>query len=455
MVSLIVARDKFFGIGKDGKIPWHIPEEMAFFKNTTASGVVCMGRKTWDSIPNKNKPLSGRINIILTSKKIISAAGEIYVSTWDELLTELSLRKYKTKEKFVIGGSTLYDQFLKAQLVTKMYVTEIPQDHKCNLHFEFDKSQFSEPEAILKSEKFTVMQYKYINKEEMQVIDTLRDVINNGYERNDRTGIGNISIFCREMRFSLTNNKFPFLTTRPLPLRQIFYELMWFLQGRTDNQWLREKKTHIWDANSNSEFLKANNLQLNEWDCGPTYGFQMRHHGAKYINCNTDYTGQGKDQLRQAIELIKSNPDSRRIIIDLWNPDDIDKMALPPCAYCYQFRVEGKYLSCKLTQRSSDIALAGGWNIATASLLTILIAKVTNLEPKEVVWSPSDIHIYKNQTACVNTQLSRLPNVYPLLKVNYIGQLEDAVEELCSIKFKDLQLQLYDPLPRITIAMNA
>jgi thymidylate synthase len=274
------------------------------------------------------------------------------------------------------------------------------------------------------------------NAEEFKFLCVLQSILHKTTFKDNRTGTKTKSIFSPpELRFSLENNSLPLLTTRKLPLRHIFEELMWFIRGQTDVRILRNKNIHIWDDNSSIEFLTANGFyHIPEWNIGKSYGYQFRH--AKI------------DQLYEAIQLINKNPTSRRIIINLWNVEDLMEMVLPPCLFCYQFHVEDGTLSCKATQRSSDISLAGGWNITTISLLTILIAKVCNLKPKEIIWSVGDAHIYENQITGVETQLSRCPRPFPRL------HLLDK-KEITQFEFTDLILEDYNPYPSIKLAMNA
>jgi len=286
--------------------------------------------------------------------------------------------------------------------------------------------------------------------EEVNFLNILRDILKQP-DRSDRTTIGTKSIFSPpELRFSLRNGQFPLLTTRKINLKFVFEELMWFLRGQTDVSVLREKGIHIWDGNTNRSFLDQRGLaHYNDWDLGPSYGFQFRHSGAPYIDCKTDYTGQGVDQLQYVIDEIKRNPYSRRLVINLWNPSDLGKMALQPCGFCYQFYVSNGELSCKLTQRSSDIALAGGWNVASASLLTIFIASVCDLTPGELVWSIGDAHIYLNQLDAVRIQLQRDPKPFPTLR------LKQTRKNITEYEFTDIELHNYTPYNHIKIHFNA
>lgn len=287
--------------------------------------------------------------------------------------------------------------------------------------------------------------------QEQQILDTLSTILTQGETRIDRTGVGTKSIFGVDMRFDLSNHTFPLITTRKISLRMVFEELMWFLRGQTDAKILKKKKVHVWNPNSSRDFLDKRGLtHYEEGDIGSAYGFQFRHFGAKYVNCHTDYKNQGFDQLAYVIDLLKTNPTSRRIIMNIWNPTVLDEVALPACLFCYQFYVsEGKYLSCKLTQRSSDISLAGGWNIATGSLLVYMLSALCGYEPKELIWSVGDCHIYLNQIEGVEEQLKRTPRVSPKL---HLVKIPDRIEEF---EYDCFRLEDYMPHPAIKLKLNA
>jgi thymidylate synthase len=231
-------------------------------------------------------------------------------------------------------------------------------------------------------------------------------------------------------------------------LRGIFAELMLFIRGQTNNQILEDQRISVWRGNTTRDFLDARGLQhMPVGDMGASYGFLFRHFGAKYDTCLTDYTGQGVDQLGNLIQTIKASPNDRRLIISLWSPPDLDKCPLPPCLYNYQFYIHGKNLSCMMTQRSSDFAVAGGWNIATGALLTYLIAAVCKLEPYELIWNLGDVHIYNNLTEQTKQQLVRCPRVFPKLYINKKENIED-------FEFSDLELLCYDPHESIEMILN-
>lgn len=276
------------------------------------------------------------------------------------------------------------------------------------------------------------------------------DGINNKVHQ-ERTGKGAVSLFGRSLRFDISKS-FPLLTARKLFFRGIFEELMWFLRGQTNSKILEEKGVTIWKANSSEETLKKLKLPYTEGDCGPIYGHQWRYYGAEYKNCQTDYKGQGYDQIAEVVRLLKEDPFSRRIIINGWNPLDLNKVCLPCCHVLYQFNVREensvKYLDCCFFQRSSDIFLAGGWNIASAALLTYLLASITGYTPGELIWQIGNIHIYSNHLDKVLSYLDREVYPFPTLKIlNKKDNLEDYT-------FEDLLLENYQSGPAIKLEMN-
>lgn len=283
------------------------------------------------------------------------------------------------------------------------------------------------------------MTTQHNNEEECKFLQVLQMILSQPDFRSNRTGVRTKSIFCPpELRFSLRDNQFPLLTTRKLSLRLIFEELMWMIRGQTDVSILQSKRVNVWNANSTREFLdQSGKSHIAEGHIGKSYGYQFRKYGGYY------------DQLLNAIHLIRNDPTNRRIIINLWNPCDLDDMALPPCLYCYQFYVSNGMLSCKATQRSSDITLAGGWNIATISLLTILIAHVCDLVPNEIIWSVGDAHIYENQIESASHQCEQIPKSFPTLHITR------SVKDITQFEFECLELRNYHPQKSISVAMNA
>ncbi len=450
MFNLIVAQDEKGGISLDEALPFKCSEDMKHFRETTEYSVVIMGRKTWDSLPVK--PLPNRVNIVMSrTKGSVTSAFVRWASSLNEILT--MMQEYPEQKKFVIGGRQIYEMFLERNLVNRMYITTIPENCHADLRFPPIRQENWKMvyEKVLSLSPYVMMKvYDRYNFEEKQFLGTLNNILTRGVRKKDRTGVGTLSTFGEQLRFSLEDGRFPLLTHRRVPLRMAFEELMWMIRGQTDAKILAEKKVNIWNDNTTRKFLDGRGLKWEVGDIGPAYGFQLRHYGAKYYGCHHNYAGKGFDQLANVIHLLKNDPSSRRIMFTFWNPADLCKMALPPCAFNYQFYVSGKWLSCKLTQRSSDISLAGGWNIATASLWTYMLAKICGLRPKEVIWSTGDTHIYMNQVAAVKEMVQREPNPFPTIflkspKDNYIENFE----------WSDIILQDYRPQKKIKVAMNA
>ena len=254
-------------------------------------------------------------------------------------------------------------------------------------------------------------------------LELLSHVMNNGVDRSDRTGTGTRSVFGYQMRFDL-NDGFPILTTKKLHLRSIIYELLWFLRGDTNIKWLNENGVSIWDewADKNGEL-------------GPVYGYQWRSWPAP--------DGRHIDQIKNILQMIEKNPDSRRLIVTAWNPALVDEMALPPCHCLFQFYVANGKLSCQLYQRSADIFLGVPFNIASYALLTMMIAQVCGLKLGEFVHTLGDAHLYSNHFEQAKEQLTRQPLALPQMKIN------PDVKDLFAFKFEDFTLENYVSAPHI------
>ncbi|ERM83878.1 thymidylate synthase [Rhodonellum psychrophilum GCM71 = DSM 17998] len=260
-----------------------------------------------------------------------------------------------------------------------------------------------------------------------QYHDLMQHILENGVKKEDRTGTGTISVFGYQMRFNLQDG-FPLITTKKCHLRSIIHELLWFLSGDTNIQYLTDNKVSIW----------------NEWadengDLGPVYGYQWRHW--------PDGKGGEIDQIKNLIHQIKTKPDSRRLIVSAWNVADVDQMALPPCHLLFQFYVAEGKLSCQLYQRSADVFLGVPFNIASYALFTMMVAQVCGLEAGEFVHTFGDAHLYSNHLEQTNLQLSREPKPLPTMKIN------PEVKDILSFKIEDFELTNYDPHPHIKAAV--
>lgn len=254
-------------------------------------------------------------------------------------------------------------------------------------------------------------------------LDLMAKILNEGQDRMDRTGVGTRSIFGTQLRFDLSEG-FPLLTTKKVHLRSIIYELLWFLQGDTNIKYLKDHKVTIWD-----EWADENG------DLGPVYGKQWRS-----WQCPD---GRTIDQISAAVDTIKHNPSSRRIIVTAWNPADVDNMALPPCHALFQFYVAGGKLSCQLYQRSCDFFLGVPFNIASYSLLTMMMAQQCDLIPGDFVWTGGDTHLYLNHFEQAKLQLERTPRPKPVMKIKVKRP------SIFEYQYEDFELEGYDPYPAI------
>ena len=261
-----------------------------------------------------------------------------------------------------------------------------------------------------------------------QYLDLLQYVLDKGTEKKDRTGTGTKSVFGYQMRFNLDDG-FPLMTTKKLHLKSIIYELLWFLKGDTNIKYLNDNQVNIW-----------NEWADKEGNLGHIYGFQWRSWPS--------YQGGSIDQISSVIRSIKENPDSRRHIVSAWNVGDLSNMALPPCHVLFQFYVAEGKLSCQLYQRSADIFLGVPFNIASYSLLLMMVAQVTGLQPFEFVHTLGDAHIYLNHIDQVKLQLEREPRSLPTLKLN------PSVENILNFTYEDFALEGYDPHPHIKAAIS-
>ncbi len=270
-------------------------------------------------------------------------------------------------------------------------------------------------------------------------LELLSRILDEGREREDRTGTGTLGVFGHQMRFDLAEG-FPLLTTKKLHLRSIIIELLWFLQGRTDNEWLNARRVTIWDEWATAEECARFGRQTG--DLGPIYGHQWRNFGATELP-DGSYAADGVDQLRRTVETIRANPWSRRLIVSAWNPAEADRVTLPPCHTLFQFHVQDGRLSCQLYQRSADVFLGVPFNIASYALLTLMTAQVCGLRPGEFVHTFGDAHLYLNHLDQARLQLTRQPRPRPTMR------LAPDVDDLFAFRYPDFRLEGYDPHPHI------
>ena len=531
-------------IGNNGSIPWQISEDMKHFKEITIPNsieypysIVIMGRKTWDSLPVKRRPLSERINIVLSNdidyikkqnlnhdnKMLDSRTGTIF-TTWDMFfnnqeyskIEEILLSKIPSNRQeyiiqaftyYVIGGAQIYNKAIEmcnelgisySINATEIYLTKEQEQMQTKdgttLKYigdtffpkidEFAKITSVSPFHKSKSEDNLLYRFitydillknknknnnnsnnninsninsKLFSTQENDYLSLMRTILEDGSSNDDRTGVGTLSIFGSMLKYDLRDT-FPLCTTKRMFFRAIFEELMFYLSGKTDNKILQEKGIHVWDGNTTREFLDKRGLHhYEEGDMGQTYGFNFRHFGGEYKGCLIDYeTGSknstGFDQLTNVIHLIKTEPSSRRIIIDLWDCSTIQKAALPACLCKYQFNVNvtKKELNLAIYLRSSDYFLANNWNSSCGALFVYLLCNTEgiDLSPGELTVFIADAHLYKSHIEQVKINLEREPFPFPKLLVK--GEKK---KDMTEFKFEDIELIGYKAHPNIKAEM--
>jgi dihydrofolate reductase/thymidylate synthase len=457
------------GIGWKNTLPWTKTnsgkEDMKYFTKVTSfskKNAVIMGRNTWESIPKKYRPLSGRHNFVVSRSKG-SDIGKYVQGAWffkslDRTLDSIynnKLEKLDIDNAFVIGGQQLYEEAIQRKDCEKIFLTEIEKTYKCDTFFPTLPPEFKvtkETFGKTSSAKFLVYQNMADpDSEEYRYLELLKEILKDGETSNDRTGTGIKSIFGKQLCFSIENGTIPLITTKKTFFRGIVEELLFFLRGEHDNRKLQEKNVHIWDGNTSREYLDRSQKQhIQTNDLGLAYGVQWRAAGAKLGDIDTDYRGKGIDQVANVIDLIKNNPTSRRMIINAWNVPQLKDMALVPCHTMYQFYVSQGKLSCMMTQRSADMFLGVPFNIASTATLTHILAKTTGLKTGDIIINFGNAHVYNNHTKQVLRQLERKPMKFPTLKIN--KELNN-ITDIEKLEFKDFELSKYHCHPGIKAQM--
>lgn len=474
-IAVVYVADDANGIGRDGCIPWDLPEEILdYFRRLTSStrdplkcNAVIMGRKTYESIPADRKPLYGHINFVLsrnpeyrhgdTSSKNLHVCG-----CFDDAVKIIDTTYAGAIETiFVVGGRSVYSEAVRAPRCANIHVVRVEGISSCDVCLSpVDETKYKL--AYVSASRTHVadganLRFKFLRYDrlipqkhpEYQYLELVGEMLAVGLPRLDRTGTGTISLFGKSMRFDLRKG-FPLLTTKKVNWISVVEELIWFIKGHTNSNELDKKGVKIWNANGSRSFLDSRGLTQNDQgDLGPIYGWQWRHFGAKYIDSQTDYHGQGIDQLKNLIAEIKNDPMSRRHIISAWNPSDINKMALPPCHIMAQFYVCSGSLSCQMYQRSADLGLGVPFNIASYSLLTHIIAHLCKLDVGEFIHVIGDAHIYRNHITALKTQIDRTPKPFPCVKI------KESLTDIDQIEAADIQLLDYIHHDYIPMLMSA
>ena len=489
-------------IGLNNDLLCRLPEDMKHFKTlssmsaSTRKNVVVMGRKTWFSIPVDKRPLSDRINIVITNNK------NLHKLSGCPLASKIPLIPYnldKNEEKvlfmtfsdfvkiynkckpdtFVIGGAEIYQLFLNSKRLKPeiIHLTELlnyksnNENHKDMIFMPpfFDDYTLEHASHKCFNYKkdifYCFLKYrKHPNKEppessERKYLGLCKHLLEHGESRSDRTNVGTLSSFGHQLHFDISDTV-PLLTTKRVPWKHVIEELLWFCRGDTDAKILQKSGVKIWDGNTSREFLDAQGLSHHdEGVLGPGYGWQMRFFGAKYSQAFADTSRVDKskvggfDQLEYIVHELKNNPFSRRIMMCYWNPPDFSKTALLPCHFSCQFYVrmlnDKMYLDCHFTMRSNDLFLGHPFNIFSYTVLTYIIAVKCGMSPGKLIFSGGDVHIYKNHIQQVQEQLSRRPRPSPKLLINKDVKFKSWDE----ISISDFDVVGYFPHPPIKATM--
>lgn len=455
-------------IGVNNDLLVNLKKDLQFFKNVTTENktsdfnYVLMGRQTYDSLRG---PLKNRYNLVL-SRNVYKPfrgikknnIGPYYLTLEDFLQFYLNKIQYNSKV-FVIGGSQIYNLFLNNFPPSILYITEVkpPKDFKYNdnyqlitmNHFNDNYKLISYSEKHVENEfSYRFLKYIYCTENtttgERNYLKLAEQILKNGTLRTDRTGVGTRSLFGTQLRFDLSNEIIPLLTTRAVPIKGVIEELLFFCRGETDTKILENKGVSIWKGNTTRKFLDNRGLShYSEGVMGPMYGWCWRSFGESYDSNSPNVIlespvpdhlesesfkrkvpiKRGFDQLEHVERLLREDPFSRRIYITNLNPADSDKMCLEPCHVFVQFYVEEidneRYLSCYFTMRSSDYFLASvSFNTTSYSILTHILALRTGMKAKEIVYNAVDTHIYNNHISQVKTQLMRVPSPFPKLAID-------------------------------------
>lgn len=534
MIKIIVAvgeyvPDKGFPIGKCGEMPWHCSEDLKWFKKTTEYNIVVMGRNTYDAIGQK--PLSNRENyIVSTTMTEIPEGFKGILKNLDEIV---DLAKDNIYDVYIIGGAELYKAALEADIVDEVLIDHIPVgvENADSFFQPLDLNTWiingepfclpDRPDTVGECCVTKFLHAKYFNDVDEQYFNLVQDIIKNGETKETRAGI-TMSVFGRQLRFNLKNG-LPLLTTKKVYTNGIIHELIWFLKGDTNIKYLVDNNVHIWDDDAyryyleivkkNNEVFKCDDAPLlnaryfepltkeeflkaviEEKDCwlylDRLAGFTSYYPNDYYIHYKFGDLGPvygkqwrnwcGVDQIKKVIETLRTNPDDRRMIVSAWNVTELDKMALPPCHYSFQFytkkvnilermnwaaehdlncwdeksldenNVPSRKLSCMFHIRSNDVGCGTSFNWASYAILTHMVAQCCNMEVDELIYDVGDAHIYENHIEQLQEQLKRNPHKYALPQL----KLNPNVKNINDFRAYDIEIVGYKSYPAIKLPLN-
>lgn len=503
--DIVVATDKDGGIARNNEIPWNgTPigkQDQIEFKRRTMGGCVIMGRKTYDAIPAKFRPLSGRINYVISRSVdhlvCMGALTESPVYYAHSLATALNhaAQQYPDRRRYVIGGADIYNIALK-MCVDTIYQTIIPQSAreiaKGNLNYNCDR--FFRPPADKTDKQIITNRFNdlsidthvyKINKSERAYLELMREIIDQPLAIN-RTDTKTHRVFSRTLKFPLSAESdgqsypiLPVLTTKTVYSRMVINELLWFIRGETDTKFLVANKTPIWDGNTTREALDGRGLTNYEvGETGPIYGYQWRRWNLDYdlykLNkatglgkCNVSPTERATqtdmyDQLSDVVARIKKSPYDRRLLVSAWNPEQIDQMALPPCHYAFQFYCDDQLttagviiprISIQVNMRSADMGLGVPFNIMSYGLLLHMVAHLTGRVAHELSLVMTDCHVYANHIDAIREQITRTPLAYPRFSFSPKMIACKTWDEIGECTLTDFIIEPFDKHPPLKMEM--
>ena len=476
MINVILAIDKNYGLGFDNKLVWNIPEELSIFKEKTLNSILIVGRKTFVKLPK----LKDRIIFCISKSILVDSNNYDSVVVFQDIDEAIRQAIALDKKIFIIGGNQIYNYVFKNyQEILTVHISFIKNSYTCDTFFDNNNLKNFYITRKNDYERFTHYEMKYQKYGERQYLDLIKDILENGERRKTRNA-ETLSDFCKHLKFDLRDG-FPLLTTKKMFLKGIIEELLLFIRGDTNSKILEEKGINIWKGNTSREFLDTNGLKdRKEGEMGPMYGSIWRNFNSlssekeksvlkdtrslkfNYIAYNKDgmsYTTDtiesidfNIDQLKFVINEIKTNPTSRRIIMTTFNPSQVKYGVLWPChSITIQFYVQDEYLDMFCYCRSQDIGLGTGFNIASSSLLLMIISKLTNLKPRYMNISMGDVHIYSDHIEPIKTQVERIPYIFPTL----ILPKFESLEEVEKLNFNDFKLENYQYHQTIKMSMIA
>jgi dihydrofolate reductase/thymidylate synthase len=446
--EMIVAIDTNGGIGFEGNLPWFCKKELQIFKQKTLGHALVVGRKTFNRLPN----LTDRDIFCLSRNNSNVEIGKNKCKIINTLNSDEI--KLNDKKVFIAGGKLVYEEAIKSKMVSIIHLSIMNKIYECDTFL--DLSIFENYVIIERKveEEFThfVLEKSSREENECQYLNLIRDVLENGKmgdSRNSKT----LSVFARNLTFDLTKG-FPLLTTKKMFIRGIIEEALFFLRGQTDSKILEAKNVNIWKGNTSREFLDSLGMfDRREGLLGPMYGYQWRHFGAFYNENQSIPTERGIDQLNNIIEMIKTEPYSRRILMTTYNPEQTDKGVLPPChSIVTQFYVEDEFLDLFCYNRSQDLFLGVPFNISSSAILLSIVAKLTNKTPRFLHIGMGNVHIYESHIEACKIQASRLPFKFPTLIIPEINSLQDLDNE-SKVNAENFILENYNSHPSIKCAM--